>query len=95
MISLLLIMVHLEPILVQPIVYVLELEDDCWYVGITMNLNQRLSQHWSGQGAKWTRLHKPDKVAFIKYMGCEQEIVEEMIAQHGRELVRGGSWTRC
>ena len=86
---------HLEPIVVYPVVYVLKLEDECYYIGITMNLNQRLAQHWSGAGAKWTRLHKPVKVAYITYMGCEQEITDEMIRQHGREFVRGGSHTRC
>jgi len=85
---------HLEPLLVQPIVYVLELEDDCWYVGITMNLNHRLSQHWTGDGAKWTRLHKPIRVYRVVYMGCEQEITNEMIALYGRDRVRGGSHTR-
>jgi len=86
---------HLEPILVHPIVYVLKLEDDCYYVGITMNLNQRLSQHWTGQGAKWTRLHKPVDVMRVVYQGNEQAITNEMIAVYGRDAVRGGSHTKC
>jgi predicted GIY-YIG superfamily endonuclease len=86
---------HLEPIIVFPVVYVLELEDNCYYVGITMNLNQRLAQHWTGSGAKWTRLHKPISVLYVTYQGNEQEITDKMIFQHGREVVRGGNHTRC
>jgi len=86
---------HLEPILVYPIVYVLKLEDECYYVGITMNLNQRLAQHWTGQGAKWTRLHKPVEVMRAVYQGNEQAITNEMIAIYGRDAVRGGSHTKC
>ena len=82
---------HLEPIIVYPVVYVLELEDNCYYVGITMNLNQRLAQHWTGSGAKWTRLHKPISVLYVTYQGNEQEITDKMIFQHGREVVRGGN----
>ena len=86
---------HLEPILVYPVVYVLKLEDECYYVGITMNLNQRLAQHWTGQGAKWTRLHKPTEVLRVVYQGDEQLITDEMITLYGREKVRGGNHTKC
>ena len=86
---------HLEPIVVYPVVYVLELEDNCYYVGITMNLNQRLAQHWTGSGAKWTKLHKPVKIFSVTYQGHEQDITNEMIVQHGKEKVRGGNHTRC
>jgi predicted GIY-YIG superfamily endonuclease len=86
---------RLEPILVFPVVYVLRLEDDCYYVGITLNLNQRLAQHWTGCGAKWTRLHKPVEVMRVVYQGHEQDVTNEMIATYGREKVRGGSHTRC
>lgn len=86
---------YLEPILVHPVVYVLKCEDDCYYVGITLNLNQRLAQHWSGSGAKWTKLHKPIKVLYVTYQGDEQAITNEMIRQHGAEVVRGGNHTRC
>jgi predicted GIY-YIG superfamily endonuclease len=41
------------------VTYVLKLEEDKWYVGLTTNLNQRLTQHFTGDGAKWTQLFKP------------------------------------
>lgn len=86
---------HVEPILVHPVVYVLKLEDDCYYVGITLNLNQRLAQHWTGSGAKWTKLHKPIEVLRVVYQGHEQDITNDMIALYGRDNVRGGNHTRC
>jgi predicted GIY-YIG superfamily endonuclease len=86
---------HLEPIVVFPVVYILRLEDDCYYVGITMNLNQRLAQHWTESGAKWTKLHKPIEVLRVVYRGDEQDITNDMIALYGREKVRGGNHTRC
>jgi predicted GIY-YIG superfamily endonuclease len=85
----------LEPIVICPLVYVLHLEDDCWYVGVTYNFNQRYAQHLSGAGAKWTRLHKPVSVEKIVWNGCEQEVTEEYITLYGRDKVRGGSHTRC
>jgi hypothetical protein len=36
----------MKPILTRVCGYVLELQDDCFYVGISLNLNQRLSQHF-------------------------------------------------
>jgi predicted GIY-YIG superfamily endonuclease len=51
-----------QSITIKPLVYHLKLEEDNHYVGITYNLNQRYAQHISGNGAKWTKLHKPISV---------------------------------
>jgi hypothetical protein len=48
-----------QPLVVQPCVYVLKLECDKYYIGITYNINLQYAQHLSGIGAKWTRLYKP------------------------------------
>jgi predicted GIY-YIG superfamily endonuclease len=84
--------------LVFPIVYVLKLEDDCWYVGITMDLNKRLSQHWSEGGAKWTKLHKPvavDKIIFPADADTiENDTTREYMEKYGKDKVRGGSYCR-
>ena len=39
--------------------YTLRLEDGCWYVGTTLNLQARLQEHRRGQGSEWTREHAP------------------------------------
>lgn len=87
----------MEPVLTHPCVYVLILEDECWYVGITFNLNMRLGQHWAGNGAKWTRLHKPISLAEVIYPATremENQVTLRYIELYGKEKVKGGSWCR-
>jgi len=88
----------MEPILVAPMIYVLELEDDCFYIGITMNLNLRIAQHLAGSGAQWTKMHRPIKIVEVFYEGCtrqkEDEVTKKYVEIYGAECVRGGSWCR-
>lgn len=88
----------MEPILVAPMIYVLELEDDCFYIGITYNLNLRIAQHLSGSGAQWTKMHKPVKIVEVFHEGCsrqkEDEVTKKYVEIYGAENVRGGSWCR-
>lgn len=88
----------MEPILVAPMIYVLELEDDCFYIGITYNLNLRIAQHLSGSGAQWTKMHRPVKIIEVFYDGCtrqkEDEVTKRYVEIYGPEYVRGGSWCR-
>ncbi len=88
----------MEPIIVYPSLYVLKLEDDCYYIGISHNLNQRWSQHYSGSGAKWTRLHKPVEVVKVIYPATEKDIENritlEYMETYGKEKVRGGSYCK-
>lgn len=80
--------------------YILELEDNNYYVGITRNgLENRIMQHFVGDGAKWTKKHDPITI-YDYYMFTEDfkiEILEDTItlklmAEKGWENVRGGSW---
>ena len=79
-------------------IYVLELEDDCFYVGITYNLNLRIAQHLSGTGAGWTKMHKPVKIVEVFHDGCtrqmEDEVTKRYVEIYGAENVRGGSWCK-
>ena len=79
------------------LVYVLRLEDDCYYVGITTNLNLRYCQHVTGRGgSKWTRLHKPIEIVSVVVGDNtrENEITRELMRTHGWENVRGGPYCR-
>lgn len=87
----------MEPITIVPVVYVLELENEKVYVGITNNLNIRLAQHWSGQGAQWTRLYKPKKILEVHYdcrTSDERQITLQWMAKKGWENVRGAGWCK-
>lgn len=79
-----------------PCLYVLELCDDCYYVGITTNLNFRLAQHWTGQGSKWTKEHAPLRVRQVIYpatRAMEDEVTLKLRSEFG-DKVKGGSWCR-
>jgi predicted GIY-YIG superfamily endonuclease len=89
----------MKPILVSPIVYVLQCADDTYYVGITLDFNKRLAQHIDGCGAKWTKLHTPVKVVEIFHenadLQLENQVTKMYIEKYGADKVRGGSWCRC
>jgi len=46
-------------------VYIVECCDSTYYVGITTNVERRISQHSSGKGAKYTRSRKPVKLLYF------------------------------
>jgi predicted GIY-YIG superfamily endonuclease len=47
-------------------VYILQCCDGSYYTGYTNNLRERIRQHENGKGAKYTKAHKPDRVAFVE-----------------------------
>ena len=85
-----------------PVVYTLELEGGYFYVGATHNLNQRLSQHISGIGAKFMRVHAFKRVHAIQVvqdgdnaLDVENTVTRALMDDVGSEYVRGGKWCRC
>lgn len=79
----------------------LQLEDDCFYVGITRyrSVKTRYQQHQLGLGAKWTKLHRPIRIVLAYKLGHMQEKTAVLfeteqtlmwIEQRGVERVRGG-----
>lgn len=84
--------------------YVLLLEDDHYYVGVTSQLPEnRFQQHLDGKGSKWTRKHKPISISEVKYLGfitytqAENKENIETIARMrdiGIDKVRGGKYCR-
>jgi len=47
-------------------VYILQCLDGTYYTGYTKDLDKRTRQHANGKGAKYTRSHKPDRVAYVE-----------------------------
>jgi predicted GIY-YIG superfamily endonuclease len=81
-------------------VYVLECEDDKYYVGSTSNRKQRYRQHFAKRGGStWTRLHKPIRVIDeykripSRYlMGMEAQKTAEYMMKYGVNNVRGAGY---
>ena len=87
----------MKGIVVQPLVYCLKLENEKYYIGMTYNFNLRYAQHECGDGAKWTRKHKPVEVLdVIPNAGDELENTKtlEYMKLYGWENVRGGYWCK-
>jgi len=47
-------------------VYILLCKGGTFYTGYTKNLNTRMRQHMNGKGAKYTKMHKPKKIAYTE-----------------------------
>lgn len=82
-------------------IYVLELEDSCWYIGTSRNVERRFKKHCNGKGAKWTKLHPPIKIHYqlntnltIDSEACrkEDELTLEYAREYGVDRVRGGGY---
>ena len=81
--------------------YVLKLSDDCWYIGLTRDILRRTDQHFSGEGALFTKAHPPIKVVrkeelpFTKLhdvIPIETAVTMEYIKKYGSDKVRGGEY---
>jgi len=82
-------------------VYTLNLKGGNKYVGYTKNPKERLSQHFSGNGAQWTQKHQPVSVNSIQEVSSvayakklETIIYHKMKDYHGGSKVRGAGNTR-
>ena len=75
-------------------VYVLELEDECYYVGFSTDPSTRIAEHFLGRGALWTKLHPPKRVLSVTPGGRELEDPTTILTmlQYGWRRTRGGSW---
>ena len=75
-------------------VYILELEGGNWYCGWSQDVQTRIASHFLGAGSKWTMLHKPLAVHSVRPGDTLLETCTTiaLMATHGYEKVRGGSY---
>ena len=75
--------------------YVLELENNKYYIGITKNIVKRLKKHNNGNGSKWTQIYKPIRcIEYFEYSKeKEREYTIKYMKLYGWENVRGAGWT--
>ena len=80
-------------------IYKMNLEGGKKYVGKTTDVDRRMDQHFSGNGAKVTKKFKPinakvvDEVPGFFSDDTEQYYTEQNIKKHGYNNVRGGKYT--
>lgn len=86
----------IQPSLSGQVIYVLQLENNKWYVGSTTNLDRRIQEHKSGRGSEWTKLHRFISLYSEEEMvdPLEEDLVVKMtMREHGIDNVRGGSYS--
>lgn len=66
--------------------YILECEDGSYYTGWTNNLEKRYEAHCKGVGAKYTKAHKPIRIAY--YEEHEDKIVAMQREYYIKHLTR-------
>ncbi len=52
--------------------YILQCKDGSYYIGVTINIRQRLDRHNSGKGAKYTRSKRPCELVYFEE--CDNEV---------------------
>ena len=74
-------------------VYVLKLQDDCWYIGYSADPECRIAAHFLGRGARWTQVHAPMAVESLQpgTKKLEDVVTIAYMVRHGYQRVRGGS----
>jgi hypothetical protein len=76
-------------------IYILELENNKYYIGKTTNPQFRLEQHFNSTGSSWTQKYKPIKLLEIIH-NCdifdEDKYTLKYMSLHGIDNVRGGSF---
>lgn len=71
-------------------VYIILCKDGSYYTGYTKNVDSRMRLHMSGKGARYTRMHKPKKLAYTENFGSRAEAMkrEKTVKKMGHEKKR-------
>ena len=56
--------------------YLIECHDGTYYTGITTDVERRFAQHLKGDGARYTRSHKPLRVLACLAIGTRSEALK-------------------
>jgi putative endonuclease len=57
-------------------VYILQCIDGSFYTGYTKDIDQRTKQHTEGKGARYTKAHKPQKLAYTETYGSRSDAMK-------------------
>lgn len=75
--------------------YILECEDNKWYVGKSSDVQRRFKQHTEGRGSEWTREYTPVRIVETRPITSqfdETNTTMELMKKYGIENVRGGAY---
>ena len=57
-------------------VYILLCQDGSYYTGYTKNVDNRARMHTCGKGARYTKMHKPKKIAYVEEVQTRPEAMK-------------------
>ena len=57
-------------------VYILLCKDGSYYTGQAKNVEHRVEQHKKGQGARYTRMHKPAKIVYVEEFNSRSDAMK-------------------
>jgi putative endonuclease len=57
-------------------VYILLCKDGSYYTGHAKNVKHRVEQHKKGQGARYTRMHKPAKIVYVEEFNSRSDAMK-------------------
>jgi putative endonuclease len=74
-------------------VYILLCMDGSFYTGYTKDLKERTRQHENGKGARYTKSHRPQKVAYVELFNSRssamkrEKAIKKLTHQQKHELI--------
>lgn len=57
-------------------VYILLCRGGSYYTGHAKNLKRRVEQHRRGQGARYTRMHQPEKIVYVEKVDTKRRAMK-------------------
>jgi len=57
-------------------VYILLCKDGSYYTGHAKNVKSRVRRHKKGQGARYTRMHEPEKIVYVQEFNSRSEAMK-------------------
>jgi putative endonuclease len=57
-------------------VYIILCNDGSFYTGYTKNVKARARLHANGRGARYTKMHKPQEIAYIEQLTSRAEAMK-------------------
>jgi predicted GIY-YIG superfamily endonuclease len=57
-------------------VYILLCKDGSYYTGYAKDVKRRVERHKKGQGARYMRIHEPEKIAYVEEFDSRSEAMK-------------------